>query len=97
MGTMRGSMRYTTSGRRRQKLNHGRKPRTNFPFKELGKPVEHRDEEVEYKSHDSTASIALKEDNSEKLEVSSKYTIAPAYNKGAYQVIPLDSIKDIGK
>ena len=28
---------------------------------------------------------------------SSKYTVAPAYNKGAYQVIPKDCIKDIGK
>ena len=97
MSTMRGSMRYTTSGRRRYSLTHGRKPRTNFPFRELGKPVEHRDQEVEYKSHDSTASIALKKDNSDKIEVSSKYTIAPAYNKGAYQVIPLENIKDIGR
>ena len=30
-------------------------------------------------------------------EVSKQYTLAPAYNKGAYQVIPLDNIKHIGK
>ena len=32
-----------------------------------------------------------------KKEVSSRYTVAPAYNKGAYQVIPRDEVKDIGK
>ncbi len=37
------------------------------------------------------------EDDSYKQEISSKYTIAPAYNKGAYQVISRDSVKDIGK
>ena len=33
----------------------------------------------------------------EKLKISSQYTIAPAYNKGAYQVIGKSNIKDIGK
>tara|TARA_B100000902_G_C26658119_1_gene597081 strand:- start:4 stop:363 length:360 start_codon:yes stop_codon:yes gene_type:complete len=32
-----------------------------------------------------------------KLEESKKFTVAPAYNKGAYQVITNDNIKDIGK
>jgi hypothetical protein len=36
-------------------------------------------------------------DNSYKQEVSKKYTVAIAYNKGAYQVIPNENIKDIGK
>ena len=38
-----------------------------------------------------------KKDNTEQLKVSSNYTIAPAYNKGAYQVITKESIKDIGR
>tara|TARA_B100001063_G_scaffold75552_1_gene69829 strand:- start:345 stop:686 length:342 start_codon:yes stop_codon:yes gene_type:complete len=33
----------------------------------------------------------------EKKRISNKYTVAPAYNKGAYQVIPSDSIDQIGK
>ena len=33
----------------------------------------------------------------EKRKISSGYTIAPAYNKGAYQVIGKNNIKDIGK
>ena len=33
----------------------------------------------------------------EKQRISSTYTIAPAYNKGAYQVVPKNEIKHIGK
>jgi len=33
----------------------------------------------------------------EKAEICKNYTIAPAYNKGAYQVIGKNNIKDIGK
>jgi len=36
-------------------------------------------------------------DNSYKREISKNYTIAPAYNKGAYQVIPRQDVKHIGK
>ena len=32
-----------------------------------------------------------------KKEVSGKYTVAPAYNKGGYQVIPRKEVEDIGK
>ena len=33
----------------------------------------------------------------EKREISRGYTVAPAYNKGAYQVIPRTDVKHIGK
>ena len=33
----------------------------------------------------------------EKREISKQYTLAPAYNKGAYQVIPKSDLKHIGK
>ena len=36
-------------------------------------------------------------DNSWKVEISKKYTVAPAYNKGAYQVIPPTDVEHIGK
>ena len=32
-----------------------------------------------------------------RLEESRNFTVAPAYNKGAYQVIPKTEIKDIGR
>ena len=37
------------------------------------------------------------EDVSWKREESKNWTVAPAYNKGAYQVIPKSNIKDIGR
>tara|TARA_R110000737_G_scaffold126841_3_gene159336 strand:+ start:127 stop:369 length:243 start_codon:yes stop_codon:yes gene_type:complete len=37
------------------------------------------------------------EDTSYKQEISKQYTVAVAYNKGGYQVIPNTQIKDIGK
>ena len=33
----------------------------------------------------------------ERRRISSQYTIAPAYNKGAYQVISRQNVKDIGR
>ena len=36
-------------------------------------------------------------DNSWRVEISKKYTVAPAYNKGAYQVIPPSDVEHIGK
>ena len=32
-----------------------------------------------------------------KKEISKQYTVSIAYNKGAYQVIPKNEVKDIGK
>jgi len=32
-----------------------------------------------------------------RLEESQKFTVAPAYNKGGYQVISKNNIKDIGR
>ena len=46
----------------------------------------------EVKSNDSRVGIAPKA-----KQYQSDHTIAPAYNKGAYQVIPLKEIKDIGR
>ena len=36
-------------------------------------------------------------DTSYQQEISKQYTVAVAYNKGGYQVIPNTQIKDIGK
>ena len=36
-------------------------------------------------------------DTSYKKEISKQYTVAIAYNKGAYQVIPNSDLKHIGK
>jgi hypothetical protein len=52
--------------------------------------------EKEYPSVMSMTHVAEK-DSAYKLEESKKFTVAPAYNKGAYQVIPLSDVKYIGK
>lgn len=44
-------------------------------------------------SLDTRVAMAPKRDSLK----STKHTIAPAYNKGAYQVIPKSCIKDIGR
>lgn len=49
-------------------------------------------------SHDSkVCNTGVDPLQKEKLEVSKNYTVAVAYNKGAYQVIPKDAVKLIGK
>ena len=45
----------------------------------------------------TTSKYSPQKDNDWKLEESKKFTVAPAYNKGAYQVIPKKDIKWIGK
>ena len=42
-------------------------------------------------------SCGTPEDNSWKAEASKNFTVAPAYNKGAYQVIPRKDVEHIGK
>ena len=44
-----------------------------------------------------TTSYKPMKDTSYKLEESKKFTVAPAYNKGAYQVIPRGDVEWIGK
>ena len=51
-------------------------------------------------SHTHNGHVSTKVDEQyaqARRDVSSNYTIAPAYNKGAYQVISKDNTKDIGK
>ena len=92
---IQGSMNYTPSGRKR-KTNAWRKAKKpNFvaQSKKNFKQVEKLDEIPSIKStgHCTVA------DNSWKVEESKKFTVAPAYNKGAYQVIPKGDVKWIGK
>ena len=42
-------------------------------------------------------SAGTKPQSNWRLEESKNFTVAPAYNKGAYQVISKSNIKDIGR
>jgi len=48
-------------------------------------------------SHDAKAALKAYKEKLMRVQESSKYTIAPAYNKGAYQVIPKSDVEHIGK
>jgi hypothetical protein len=97
MGYFYGSIRHTTSGRKRKQPQRGRrKPYT--PSGELEARSVYRRETKEYPSADiKMPANATAKPDSYRREISSQYTIAPAYNKGAYQVISRDNVKDIGK
>ena len=58
----------------------------------------HRSSGVYYPSAGDAPSVAThKADDSWKVEASKNFTVAPAYNKGAYQVVSKDNIKHIGR
>lgn len=97
MATVLGSIKYTASGRKRNSPTRVRSNKVK-PVQQKA-PQPYRRDSGNYPSvdmatarHDTTSQRL-----DEKREISSKYTIAPAYNKGAYQVISPENIKDIGK
>ena len=93
-----GSINYTTSGRKRKATKRVKKAspvvRRTTLLPTFDTP--YRRETIDYPSQPMMG-ITSNPDTSYKKEVSKQYTLAPAYNKGAYQVIPLDNIKHIGK
>jgi hypothetical protein len=95
MGMIYGSMRHTSTGRKKKKNYWSTKKRTP-EFKPYTPPPSFRRETPEYPSHGPTQ-YTPENDKSYQLEESKKFTVAPAYNKGAYQVIPKSDIEHIGK
>lgn len=89
-----GSINYTTNGRKRKTTQRVRKVKQ--VFKPLKTQENYRRETPTYPSVEMKG-FAADTSQEYKKEVSQNYTIAPAYNKGAYQVIPRDAVKDIGK
>ncbi len=98
------SMRYGPSGKRRKTTAWNTKKKS-APTKSQLKPdqrtidrireaEEHREK---YPSLVSTGYTPTKYDDSYKKEASKNFTVAIGYNKGGYQVIPKNEIKDIGK
>lgn len=90
------SMRHSTSGRKRKTNAYSKAKRPVFVAQAIKKtkPV--------VKQSIPSAPLSTKtkyktEDNSWKLVESKNWTVAPAYNKGAYQVIPRGDVEWIGK
>ena len=94
---IQGSMRYSPSGRKRKTNAYKKKAKPKFVAQKT-KKIQKKDTSPEIPSLIHSSKTKYKsEDNSWKLEESKKWTVAPAYNKGAYQVIPKGDVKWIGK
>ena len=98
---IQGSINHSYSGRKRKRVAKVKK--TQKPFIPLKKddtvfkvaPWAVRDKE--YKSAPFKPYEPFNKDDSYRKEVSKNYTVAIAFNKGAYQVIPNQDIEHIGK
>jgi len=107
MGMFYGSMTHSYNGKKRKTKAFSKpRKRSNVSTGETMKIPQHildRQAEMEafnkrYPSMTSaTSKYVPNEDDSWKREESKNWTVAPAYNKGAYQVIPKSNIKDIGR
>ena len=94
---IQGSMRYSPSGRKRKTNAYKKAKRPDFVAQKT-KNFKEQDTSAEIPSLIHSSKTKYKnEDNSWKVEESKKWTVAPAYNKGAYQVIPKGDVKWIGK
>ena len=99
---IKGSMNYTYSGRRKKSYTKTKKVKET---KNLDRDTNNSrsSSTMDYpsaSSHPRNGHVSTKVDEQyaqARRDVSSNYTIAPAYNKGAYQVISKDNTKDIGK
>lgn len=92
-------MKYDMHGRKRKTNAWKKTPKRRPEFKPLenysiGNGEDHREK---YPSVCDMTPYVPQQDSSYKLEESKKFTVAPAYNKGAYQVIPRGDVKHIGK
>ena len=98
-----GSLNYDSHGRRRKTVRTKRKSHRS-KWTKVGAVAQQGERRTctakvagSIPVSSTNAAKGTKVDNSWKVEISKKYTVAPAYNKGAYQVIPTSDIQHIGK
>lgn len=94
MAIIQGSLSYTLSGRKRKVTRRKAKPKVYYSSCKI---PSYNVPGPKYPSVEDFGHCTGKLDTSFKKEISSKYTVAPAYNKGAYQVISVENVKDIGR
>ena len=95
---VQGSMNYTASGRKVKRAWQTRRRQQIWHWSTTDKAPPYRPEEQEYPSvplGTPNENETAKTDRA--YTSSSTHTVAPAYNKGAYQVIGKENIKDIGR
>lgn len=94
---VQGSLRYTTCGRKVNSKTRAKRRQVVWHWNtNRGKEQStYRRESKEY------SSLPLgdpdPEETAQKEYYTSSHTVAPAYNKGAYQVISRENVKDIGR
>ena len=98
---IQGSIGHTYSGRKRKNISKVKKAQKPFipleKSEQVFKPAPWAKRDKVYKSAALTAPKTFIPDDSYKKEISKNYTVAIAFNKGAYQVISNSDIKHIGK
>jgi len=100
-----GSLRYDMHGRKRKvraKTAPVRASKSDFKPMKLSETEIARNKEIashreKYPSAGMGIGSSASADTSWKVEESKNFTVAPAYNKGAYQVIGKSNVKDIGR
>ena len=98
-----GSLRYDMHGRKRRTKALSKPKRKNSYMPNMRLEVPKREDSTKkYRSMPIGSYRAQEELEAMKKRIvaqqeSAKYTVAPAYNKGAYQVIPRKEVKDIGR
>ena len=105
MMNLSGSLRYDMHGRKRKsktKPSAVRARKADFKPMEISRTEMARRADADahlekYPSGRVDRADSASADTSWKVEESKNFTVAPAYNKGAYQVIPSSSVKDIGR
>ena len=91
---VKGSMNYDQFGRKRKTVT--KRSEKVMTFKAKKPDFKKQSKKTMYPSAKPTE-YTTPEDTSYKKEFSKQYTLSIAYNKGAYQVIPKNAVKDIGK
>ena len=106
MGLFYGSMTHSYTGKKRKTSAYKTAPRKRVVFVPMeiapapsSRMQDIRDHYDKYPSYTGSVSNGTCGVSTEsyKIEESKKFTIAPAYNKGAYQVISRKEVKDIGR
>ena len=96
------SLRYDQHGRKRKTKALSTKRKVQPEFKPLKAPKTFAQQQIDdhrekYPSAPLTSTYSPSRDDSWKAEASKNFTVAPAYNKGAFQVIPRKDVEHIGK
>ena len=73
-----------------------RRPRVTIPLDQVGK-LKTYNNDIKVEQQPMYKSSGTKPVSNVKLEVSKKFTVAPAYNKGPSMVVGHKDIKDIGR